>query len=282
VTAWRRKKTGGGPRKRARPVWRGPLGTATSVLTVAMLAAGAGGWSWQSGHMGRTADFAYGQLIALSAKAGLTVQEILVTGRRHSPRDALLAAVQLTRGAPTLGFDPHAAKVRIEALPWVRSASVQRLLPNTVVVRLVERRPLALWQNQGEFRLIDEHGDTIAIDRLDRFSDLLVVVGEDAPAHAGKLLDLLATQPGLRDRVKAAVRIGGRRWNLRLDNDIDVALPEEDPAGAWARLAAYERLHSILARDVNLVDLRLRDRLIVRRASQVPPAKGVAQKGRNI
>jgi cell division protein FtsQ len=279
--AWRRKGKSGGPRRRARPLWRGRLAMAAIILAVAASAGGAGWWVWQSSHLARVAEVAHAQLIDLSAKAGLTVQEILVTGRRNSPREALLAAVQLTRGSPTLAFDPHAAKARVEALPWVRSASVQRLLPNTVVVRLEERQPLALRQNQGKFRLIDERGDTIAVDRLDYFSDLIVVVGEDAPAHAGKLLELIATQPNLRDRVKAAVRVGGRRWNVRLDNDIDVALPEEDPVAAWARLADYERANRILARDVKLLDLRLPDRLIVRRGSQGSQAKGVADKGRD-
>lgn len=280
MIAWRGKgRTKGAPRRRARPVWRGRLATSAIVLAIGASVAAGGWWAWEHSRPERVLEFAGSRFIALSAKAGLTLQEILVTGRRNSPREALLDAVGLTRGSPTLSFDPHAAKARIEALPWVRGASVQRLLPNTVVVRLEERLPLALWQHRGQFRLIDERGETIAIDRLDAFADLLTVVGEDAPAHAAKLLELLATQESLRDRVRAAVRVGGRRWNLRLDNDIDIALPEEDSVGAWARLAEYERVHRILNRDVTLVDLRLPDRLVVRRGT---PVKSTAEKGRNI
>jgi cell division protein FtsQ len=251
-------------------------------LALAAASGGIGWWLWQSGHLSAAATGAYAQFVALSARSGLTVHDILVTGRRNSPRDALLEAIDLKRGSPMFAFDPEAAKARLEALPWVRSASVQRLLPGTVAVRLEERQPLALWQNQGTFRLIDERGETIPVERLDYFSGLLVVVGEDAPAHAGQLLDLIATQPDLKGRVKAAVRVGGRRWNLRLDNDIDVALPEEEPAAAWARLADYERTGRILARDVKFLDLRLPDRLVVRRGTSAPPpapAKGTGGKG---
>lgn len=271
-----RSKTG--RRRRVRPVWRGRLAVSAVVLILGTSVAAGGWWVWQGFHPERILDLAASQIVALSAKSGMTLQEILVTGRRNSPREALLDAVQLTRGSPTLSFDPHAAKARIEALPWVRSASVQRLLPHTVVVRLEERQPLALWQHRGQFRLIDERGEVIPLDRIDAFADLLTVVGEDAPAHAATLLDLLATQASLRDRVRAAVRVGGRRWNLRLDNDIDIALPEDDSVEAWARLAEYERVHRILSRDVKLVDLRLPDRLVVRRSS---PAKSVVEKGRN-
>jgi cell division protein FtsQ len=68
--------------------------------------------------------------------------------------------------------------------------------------------------------------------------------------------------------VRAAVRVGGRRWNLRLAGGIDVQLPEQDPSSAWLRLAQYQRSHSVLSRDVTVVDLRLPDRLIVRKSPQ--------------
>ena len=72
--------------------------------------------------------------------------------------------------------------------------------------------------------------------------------------------------------VKAAVRVGGRRWNLRLEGDIDVRLPELDTAAAWARLAEYEKTHRVLERDVQVLDLRQPDRLIVRKNRNRPKA----------
>ena len=74
-------------------------------------------------------------------------------------------------------------------------------------------------------------------------------------------------------KVRAAVRVSGRRWTLTLANGIDVQLPEDDPAGAWVRLAEYERQHKVLARDVEVLDLRLPDRLIVRKAAKPRPPK---------
>ena len=115
------------------------------------------------------------------------------------------------------------------------------------------------------FALIDTDGEVIMRKGLDRFSDLLVVIGSDAPKHAAKLIEVLATEPQLMDRVEAAIRVGGRRWNLRLKGDIDVRLPEENAANAWTRLAEYEKTHRVLERDVQVLDLRLPDRLIVRK-----------------
>ena len=255
----------GKPRRRVVPLWR-TRGTiaAVAMLNVALCIAG-GWWLWQSGWVSRTAEQLRSRAIAGSADLGFTVQEILVVGRRETSRQDLLAAVKLSQGAPILSFDLGSAKKRVEALPWVREATIERMLPDTILLNLVERRPLALWQRKGRFALIDQKGVVILNEGLDRYSDLLVVVGEEAPSHASRLLEILSTQPRLMPMVKAAVWVGGRRWNVRMAGNIDVRLPEKDPTRAWARLAEYDRTHRVLERDVQVLDLRFPDRLIVRK-----------------
>lgn len=256
------------PRKR---VLRGRFARALTAAAVCALVGGAGAaawWVWRADMVPTAAKDAKWWAIATTAKAGLRVDEIFVTGRSQTPRDDLLDALHLQRGSPMFAFDPDAARVRVEKLPWVRRAVVERMLPSTVMLHIDERKPLALWQNDGKFALIDEEGSVILKTGLERFSDLPVVVGPDAPAHAKELLDTLQSEPDLMGRVRAAVRVSGRRWNLVLENGVDVQLPEDDPRGAWLRLAEYERLHKVLDRDVEALDLRLPDRLIVRKTSK--------------
>lgn len=263
------------PRRRVVPLWRS-RGTiaAIAVLNVALCIAGAG-WLWHSGWVQRTAEQLKSRAVVGSADLGFTVQEILVVGRRETSREDLLSAVNLSRGAPILSFDLGSAKKRVEALPWVREANIERMLPDTILLNLVERRPLALWQRKGRFALIDQKGVVILEEGLDRYSDLLVVVGEEAQTHASRLLEILSTQPRLMTRVKAAVWVGGRRWNVRMAGNIDVRLPEKDPTKAWARLAEYDRTHRVLERDVQVLDLRFPDRLIVRKPTRAEkPAAG--------
>ncbi len=259
-------------RPTVRPLWRRPLGFAAIAAVALSGLSGLGWWGTSQGWFADVAAFARARVMDGSAVAGLTVQEILVVGRYETKRADLLGAMDLERGAPILDFDPNAARERIVALPWVRDAVVERMLPDTVLLRVEERQPLALWQNQGEFTLIDDTGEVIAAKGLDRFGELMVLVGEDASEHAVALFGVLATQPKLMSLVRAAVRVGGRRWNLRLENGIDVRLPEEKEIEAWARLAEFERDHKILARDVEVLDLRIPDRLIVRRPKGEPVA----------
>ncbi len=260
----RRAKKRGQPRKRVIPIWRGRAATAAFGLLVLAASAGGSWYLWQSGWMDGQAAKLRRETIALTVKLGFRVDEIIVTGRRETSQAELLRTIHLARGAPILAFDIDRARKRMERLPWVRRASVKRLLPDTVILTIEERRPLALWQNKGRFRLIDRNGEVIRGQALKRFSELPVVVGPDAPASALEFLTMLQSQPGLMGRVKAMVRVGKRRWNVRLKGGIDVRLPELAARKAWARLAEYERKYKILERDVRVLDLRLPDRLIVR------------------
>jgi cell division protein FtsQ len=211
-------------------------------------------------------------LFAATARLGFAVEDVEVLGREMTAPEDILKALEAGRGTPILGVSPSKARQQLELLPWVRSASVERRLPDTLFVRLTERKPLALWQRHGKMVLIDRDGVVVATEHLERYANLLLVVGEDAPKHAEELIGVLETEPQLMKRVTAAVRVGDRRWNLQLDNGIDVELPENNVGAAWAHLAEIEREHALFARNIEKVDLRLADRVVVKVVAEPRPA----------
>jgi cell division protein FtsQ len=166
-------------------------------------------------------------------------------------------------------------RARIEALPWVEHATVERHLPGTVLVQVQERRPFAIWQNQGKFLLIDRQGQVVTDEAVAAFRELPLVVGPGAPEHAAALLDAIAALPALQARMTAAVRVGERRWNLVLNNDIQVLLPEGAAPAALARLMQLQTGHDLLDRPLQVVDMRLPDRLMLR-PRPASPAPGTA------
>jgi cell division protein FtsQ len=220
------------------------------------------------------------KMVLESGLLGLTVSDIRVEGRETTDRETILAALAVGPSTPILAVSPTRAKDRLEALPWVRAAVIERRLPGTICVRLVERKPLALWQHGSKIELIDYAGDVIPVVRLDRFAKLPMVVGEGAARHAAELLKILASEPELAARVTAAIRVGDRRWNLRIENAIDVLLPADGAANAWSQLARLERSSAILKRDLQTIDLRLPDRLVLRVSPATPKEAPVSKKGR--
>lgn len=284
------RSTRGNPAARPRPPVRGRASRRAPVrkprrwgrwLALGLapaLVLGAGLLVWQSGVLDRAATAASEAALRLSADAGLEVRNVLVEGRGHTDSADLLVLLGVERGMPILAVDPAAARQRLGALPWVAEAEVERRLPDTLFIRLVERRPLALWQHDRQIAVIDSEGEIIPGVHPGRFARLLLVVGEDAAPHAAGLLEMLHGEPDLAEKVTAAIRVGGRRWNLRLDGNIDVRLPEEGAPAAWARFADMVRRERLLEHDVAVVDLRLPDRLIVRTSrGGVPPLRAKGQ-----
>jgi cell division protein FtsQ len=220
---------------------------------------------------------AYGSagLIAWSNQAGLTVRAITVGGRDAIGAETVLTAIGAQPGDPILAVDLAAARLRLEAVSWVAAATVERRLPDTVHVTIVERMPIARWQVDGRTVLIDAAGivlSGVGVD-ADARRDLRRLVGAGAAANASALYDMLAREPALDARVVAAVRVRDRRWDIIFDNAVVAHLPEIDTVLAWARIAQLESEHRILARDIVALDLRLPNRLVVRLAPEAAAAR---------
>lgn len=269
-----RSKRAGQPRRRVVPMWRNGRALAAACAVFVVTFCGVSWLGWQASIPQRAAAHAISSLIESSAKLGFVVRDVFVVGRSATPKTTLLKALAISRGTPILAVDLEAARKRIQTLPWVRHATVRRVLPDTVVVEIVERRPMAIWQHEKKFALIDEEGQVILRNDIGAFSHLMIVVGEDAAPEASVLVQMLATEPDLMDRVKAAVRVGGRRWNVHFAQGIDVKLPADDPERAWRRLGEYQRRYGVLEKRIRTLDLRLSDRLTVIPAPPAIEGKG--------
>lgn len=202
-------------------------------------------------------------------------------GRNRTDPKLLLSTLGVRRGSPILAFDPDAARSRLEALPWIAEAAVERRLPGRVYVRLAERHPLALWQIDGEVTVIDQRGEVIRGIEPGHFARLPLVVGKGAPKKTATLLAMLKRTPQLGSLVTAAVRVGERRWNLRLKGGIEINLPAERQEEAWAHLVDLQSRHDLLGRDVATIDMRLPGRLLVRSSSGREIKKRSAKTGQS-
>jgi cell division protein FtsQ len=231
-----------------------------------------------SARSGSTLETFHHRIGGLTAFAGLRVQHIDVEGRQNTPQPLLRAALGIDTGMPILGISLAAARQRIESLSWVQSAVVERQLPDTIVVRLTERRPFAIWQNDGKFMLIDRNGNVVAHQNVTDFRNLPLVVGPGAPQAAAALLDTLSSLPALQARVAAAVRVGDRRWDLQMNNKTEVMLPVGQEAAALGRLMQLQQSHDLLDRPLVAIDMRLPDRLVLRPRAARPTAADATKK----
>ncbi|CAK0770064.1 cell division protein FtsQ [Azospirillaceae bacterium] len=255
-------------RRRAMPRWLEL--THRYGVRVGLSAASLGSllWLWQAGWISSGVENVRNGFFGFTAQIGFAINDVLVEGRVESGKEMLLRSLRVRRGDPILEFSPTQARAELERLPWVAEAAVERRLPDTIFIRITERQPMALWQHDRKLVVIDRNGSVLSDQQIDHFTRLLIVVGPDAPARTPGLLTQLKLAPNIAKRVEAAVWVGGRRWDLRLDNGIDVRLPEADIVRALQVLEDLVGTKSLLDRDVVAVDLRLPDRLIVQTSAE--------------
>jgi cell division protein FtsQ len=230
----------------------------TGTIAAASLLAATGIYGMSLG--GHSQDFAQ----ATTTAAGFAIDDVKVSGARETSEIDILAQLGLDGTTSLVALDVAEARRKLAELPWVEQVSVRKIYPGTVEITLKERTAFAIWQHGDDLSLIERNGSVIAPLRDNKFSNLPLFVGRDAETAAAAFEKQFDAWPQIKARVRAYVRVAGRRWDLRLDNGIIVKLPEDNIARAMEVLSALEAEQALLERDIAAVDLRLEDRTTIR------------------
>ncbi|MGJ8573051.1 MAG: cell division protein FtsQ/DivIB [Hoeflea sp.] len=201
---------------------------------------------------------------AVTTGAGFALEDVHVSGNVETSDIDILQQLGLDGSTSVVAINAHVAREKLIELPWVTDAQVQKIYPRGLSVRLIERKPVGIWQHGDRLALFDVRGDVIAPLGGARHADLPLYVGLGAALHADELEARLLFYPELRSRVKAAIRIANRRWDIRLDNGVTLSLPAENVGEALNRFVEFDAGRDVLSRDITTVDLRLEDRVTLR------------------
>ncbi|HYJ53307.1 MAG TPA: cell division protein FtsQ/DivIB [Allosphingosinicella sp.] len=198
--------------------------------------------------------------------AGFTLRRVEITGAQRVSRLAIynVAFDQDSMAMPLV--DLRATRERLMRFGWIREARVSRRLPDTLVIDVVERQPVAIWQNNQQLSLVDSDGVVLEAVRVEAMPDLPLVIGPDANRHIDSLTVLLQAAPRLRAQIAGATWVGQRRWDIRFQSGEMLALPEgaEEARRAITRFAMMDQQDPLLGRGFARIDMRDPRRTYVR------------------
>ncbi len=261
---------------------RGGLGPRLAIIVAcAVLGAGALG-AVLLAHRGEPrAAVAPAQHISMIGRAlapmGFVLNQVDVHGAPPEARADILRSAGLSKGQPILGLNLDDLRKHIETGGWVKEAKVVRLLPDTLIIAVVPRTPLAVWQHLGRTRVVDSEGKVIGDADAGRFPDLPLVVGEGADQEAAAILPLLRGRPKLMAQLDALIRVDNRRWDLRLKTGAIIQLPAVGADSALIQLDQLDQKQRVLDLGFERIDLRNPDMVAVRpKASPAPAASSGA------
>jgi cell division protein FtsQ len=249
-----------------------------AIATLSLLAASAGLGIVKGGHLEQFIVTLSDTRNALANSAGFRITSVAINGRKQLSQDEVLAIGGVNGRSSLLFLDAASVREKLKADAWISEATVQKLYPGQLRIDIVERAPFAIWQRDGQMSVISEDGAVLENHVPDRFLKLPLVVGKGAEVRARDFLALLARYPQVNAVTKAVVLIGERRWNLRLNDGLDVRLPENDVGNALAALSNLDKGEHLFSKDIVAIDLRLPDRLVVQLSDDAAKAREEALK----
>jgi len=234
------------------------------VLTAVLLAGGLAVVLATGGRAQKFLAAADAAAIDQSTAMGFRLDAVHLQGASAAASADILKAADLRRDTPMASLDLGAIRQRVERVGWVKSARVIRLLPNTVVIAVDQRRLVAVWQHAGRSLVVDTDG--VAAPEADplQFASLPLVVGEGANTAAAAILPAVLSRPRLAERLEALVRVDERRWDLRLKDGTIIQLPATDEEAALIRLDQLDQKARILELGFSRIDLRDPEMVAVR------------------
>jgi cell division protein FtsQ len=204
-------------------------------------------------------DFIREEFYNITANYGFTLDNIIVEGQENLPFKEILQAIGAKKKDPIFSIDISQVKKSLNNNKWTTQALVERRLPNTLYIALEERKPIAIWQFGKKHYLIDEDGERIIQYKRDHSasqSGLLLVVGSGANIYANHLLKELEKAQKLSEKIIAATRYGGRRWDLILEEQIKVKMPEDHFFVAYDYLNKLDKKGKLFGNNNKEFDLR--------------------------
>ncbi|MBO6637367.1 MAG: cell division protein FtsQ/DivIB [Roseitalea sp.] len=208
------------------------------------------------GQFGRTVEQA-------TAAMGFAVEEIELSGNTYTPVDDVFAALGLDGRRSLVSIEPVAARASLTDLPWIASARIAKVYPSKLVVEVGERAPFAVWQTGEALSVIELDGTVIGgYAAHPRLAALPLLVGKGAAETGAGFVATVQQYPAVADRVRAHIRVGQRRWDLRLDNGITIRLPETGVERALERLVTMQDELDVFGRDLAAIDMRFEDRTL--------------------
>ncbi len=193
------------------------------------------------------------------------VQAMNITGADTDAMTDVATLLPSTFPISSFDLDLEGMRTSIEALDQIKSASVRVGQAGALEVRLTPRVPVALWRDATTLRLIDADGVQSGqiVARAERL-DLPLIAGDGAEDNIEEALALFAAAGPLLERVRGLVRMGERRWDMVLDRDQRILLPESGAVAALDRVIVLNAAQDMLSRDVGIVDMRNANRPTLR------------------
>ena len=190
-------------------------------------------------------------------KNGFTINNIQILGIKNIPKETVIKIVNNENKSNILNVNLLNIYNNLRNNDWVEELYIERVLPNTIKISIIEKEAIGIWQYEMSNKLITKNGEIISTANINKFKiDLPIIHGNDANKNANSILKILETNKVLTKNIWSLDYINNRRWNLHFKQGIIVLLPSEGVLRAWNEIIKLQKNYDVLNLGLTELDLR--------------------------
>ena len=190
-------------------------------------------------------------------KNGFTINNIQILGIKNIPKETIIKIVNNENKSNILNVNLLNIYNNLRNNDWVEELYIERVLPNTIKISIIEKEAIGIWQYEMSNKLITKNGEIISTANINKFKiDLPIIHGNDANKNANFILKILETNKVLTKNIWSLDYINNRRWNLHFKQGIIVLLPSEGVLRAWNEIIKLQKNYDVLNLGLTELDLR--------------------------
>jgi cell division protein FtsQ len=192
--------------------------------------------------------------------AGFIVKTININGASKKNTEIIMEGLAIRNGESIFKVSTKDIYKYVSSKSFVKSVIVSKNLPNILNINIIEKEPIAIFQQNSKFFLIDREGAIIE-EVSSRRSGLPVVIGDDANLHAMQIVDKISRFKQVMPRVEHMMFVRKRRWDIVLRGGTIVKLPKENVDQAIKTLSDLSNKE--LIKGAKTIDLRIEGSTVI-------------------
>ena len=188
---------------------------------------------------------------------GFTVENIIITGTDNLSKDYIKNIIKEYNNVNIFNVNLSTIYNKIIKNSWVKEAYIERVLPNTLKIKILEKKPIAIWQNKKNNELVTANGDVIYHGNVHIFkNDFPIIKGNKSKENISSILRILESNKSLSKNIWSLTFINQRRWDLHFNQGLVVRLPAQNVNKAWNKIIKLQQNYNILNLRLTEIDLR--------------------------
>ncbi|MYG42300.1 MAG: hypothetical protein F4203_04030 [Rhodobacteraceae bacterium] len=165
----------------------------------------------------------------------------------------------------SLNLNLNQLKKGITFIPSVTDVELAIEKNGVLKVVVEERIPLVLWYDNEQYHLLDKDGFSLdTVTNRNTYYDFFVIAGKDAHKKVLEAMEILSVSEKINHHIRGLVWVGQRRWDVIMDRDRVIKLPEKEPLEAMRKLMVLDENENLLSRQISILDLRIPKTIYVR------------------